>query len=335
MVCYYAAKEKQKEHIMPTLVLTRRDTLKLMVMKDVIRVVEEGFRDWTEGNGIMPPKAYLQVKNGDFRAMPASLPGVAGLKWVNVHPENPGKGLPTVMAVLICNDPTTGYPLAIMDATDITAYRTGATAAIASKFLARKNSKTLGVVGAGRQAYTQILAHAELFAFQKIKAYDIYPKVVERLMISLPQFHIEPGSLIDAVQSDIVCTVTTARQPIVKQDWILPGTHINAVGADAEGKQELESSILKKACVVVDDIRQATKAGEINVPITKGSYTQHEVYGTLGELITGSKVGRIDDKQITIFDSTGVAIEDIAVAHLLYTRAREKSVGLNVDLVDE
>lgn len=320
---------------MPTLILTRKDTLKLMVMRDVIKVVEDGFRDWTEGRGIMPPKAYLQVKNGDFRAMPASLPGAAGLKWVNVHTENPGKGLPTVMAVLICNDPATGYPLAVMDATDITAYRTGATAAIASKFLARKNSKTLGVIGAGRQAYTQILAHTELFPFQKIKVYDMSRKTIERLIALLPQFNIESSSLIDVVQSDILCTVTTARQPIVKKDWILPGIHINAIGADAEGKQELEPSILRIARVVVDDIRQSVKAGEINVPITKGLYTQHEVYGTLGELVTGSKNGRTEDNQITIFDSTGVAIEDIAVAYLLYTEAREKGIGLTVNLVDD
>jgi alanine dehydrogenase len=319
---------------MPTLILTRRDTLKLLVMKDVLRVVEQGFRDWTEGNGIMPPKAYLQVKDGDFRAMPALLPGTAGLKWVNVHAGNPQKGLPTVMAVLICNDPATGYPMAVMDATDITAYRTGATAAIASKYLARKNSNTMGVIGAGRQAYTQILAHAELFSFRKIKACDVFPQVTERLIKSLPDYPIEASSIVDTVQSDIVCTVTTARQPVVKRGWVLPGTHINAIGADAEGKQELEPTVLKISRVVVDDIRQAAKAGEINVPITRGIYSQHEVYGTLGELVTGKKSGRTDDRQITIFDSTGVAIEDIAVAHLLYTSAREKGIGLTVNLVD-
>ncbi|HEX9897405.1 MAG TPA: ornithine cyclodeaminase family protein [Dehalococcoidales bacterium] len=320
---------------MPTLILTRRDTRKLLTMKDVLRVVEQGFRDWTEGKGIMPPKAYLQVKEGDFRAMPASLPGVSGIKWVNVHAGNPAKSLPTVMAVLICNDPSTGYPLTIMDATDITAYRTGATSAIASKYLARKNSKTMGVVGAGRQAYTQILAHLEYFSFQKIKVYDISSQVTERLTKLLPDYPLVASSLIDAVQSDIVCTVTTARQPIVKHEWVLPGTHINAVGADAEGKQELESAVLKVARVVVDDVRQAAKAGEINVPIAKGLYSQHEVYGTLGELVAGKKKGRIDDREITIFDSTGVAIEDIAVAHLLYTSAREKGIGLTVNLVDE
>lgn len=319
---------------MTTLILTKKDVLRLMVMKDVISVVEQGFRDWITGGGVMPPKAYLQVEKGDFRAMPASLPAAAGMKWVNVHKENPQKGLPTVMAVLVYNDPLTGYPLAVMDATDITAYRTGATAALASKYLARKNSSILGIVGAGRQAYTQILAHMEIFKFSKIKIYDVATQVTDKLIQSLSNYPLEASSLIETVQSDIVCTVTTARQPIIEQKWVLPGTHINAVGADAEGKQELEPQILKSACVVVDDIRQAVKAGEINVPITQGYYSQHEVYGTLGELVTNQKRGRTDDSQITIFDSTGVAIEDIAVAHLLFDCARKKKVGINLNLVD-
>jgi alanine dehydrogenase len=319
---------------MPTLLLTRKDVNNLISMKDIIRVVEQAFRDWTEGRGAMPPKAYLQVKDGDFRAMPAALPGAAGMKWVNVHTGNPAQGLPTVMGVLIYNDPATGYPLAIMDATDITGYRTGATAAIASKYLARRNISTLGVVGAGRQAYTQIIAHLEFFTFKEIRAYDIFPKAAERLVSSLPQYPVKAVSLQEAIQSDIVCTVTPARQPVVKKEWVLPGTHINAIGADAEGKEELEPAVLKMATVVVDDLRQASKAGEINVPISKGLYLPEEVYANLGEVITGRKKGRTGDKQITIFDSTGVAIEDIAVASLMYGRAREKGVGLPVNLVE-
>lgn len=319
---------------MTTLILTKKDVLQLLVMKDVISAVEQGFCDWTLGGGIMPPKAYLQVDGGDFRAMPASLPSAAGMKWVNVHAGNPQRGLPTVMAVLVYNDPGTGYPLAVMDATDITAYRTGAAAAIASKYLAREGSNTMGVIGAGRQAYTQILAHLEIFKFNKIKIYDISREAVDKLLKSLPDYPLEASSLFDAVQSDIVCTVTTAREPVIKKEWVSPGTHINAVGADAEGKQELEPSILKSACVVVDDIRQAAKAGEINVPITRGYYSQHEVYGTLGELTTGQKRGRTGDSQITVFDSTGVAIEDIAVARLLFDCAKENNVGINLNLVD-
>jgi len=318
---------------MPTLLLDRNAVKTLMKMGDVIKVVEEAFRMWGEGKGKMPPKVYLSVERGDFRAMPAALPGSAGVKWVNVHPQNPSRGLISVMAVLIYNDPETGYPLAIMDATEITAYRTGAAAAIASKYLARRDSHTLGVVGAGFQAHTQILAHAELFSPISINAFDVSQSAVDNLVSALPQFKIKSCSIQEAVASDIVCTLTPARGPVVKKEWIIPGTHINAVGADAPGKQELDPSILKDAVVVVDDLKQASGSGEINVPIQKGIYSIDELYGTLAEVVVGKKKGRTDNKAITVFDSTGIAVEDIAVAALLFEKAQQKGGYPSIDLV--
>ena len=144
---------------MPTLMLSKKEVRRLINIRDVIDVVEAGFKDYTEGKGEMPSKVYLTVKDGDFRAMPASLPGEAGMKWVSVLTGNMAKGLPTVMAVLIFNDPDTGYPLAIMDASEITALRTAATSTIASKYLARKGAGTLGIIGSGYQAYHHIKAH--------------------------------------------------------------------------------------------------------------------------------------------------------------------------------
>lgn len=318
---------------MPTLLLDRNTVRTLMRMADVINVVEEAFKMCGEGKGKMPAKVYLSVEQGDFRAMPAALPGCAGMKWVNVHPRNPSLGLPSVMAVLIYNDPETGYPLAIMDATEITAYRTGAAAAIASKYLARRSPHTMGVIGAGYQAYTQILAHAELFNPISINAFDISRAAVDRLGQSLPHLSIKSCSVQEAASCDIVCTLTPSRSPIVKREWIRPGTHINAVGADAPGKQELEPSILKEATVVVDDLTQASHSGEINVPIEKGLYSADEVYGTLAEVIVGRKKGRIDSKAITVFDSTGIAVEDIAVAKLLFEKAQQAGGYPSIDLV--
>ncbi len=319
---------------MPTLILNKNEILNLMKMKDVIAVVENAFRDWTNGQADMPSKSYISVKAGDFRAMPAALPGAAGMKWVNVHPGNRDKGLPSVMALIIYNDTATGYPLAIMDGTDITAYRTGATAAIAAKYLAKKNSAVLGIIGAGRQAETQILAHAELYNFKEIRAYDIFPAAIERLRSRLPGFNIVSMPIEKVMEADIVCTLTTAHSPVVKKEWLKSGTHINAIGADAEGKEELEPAILRMATVVVDDFRQAVHAGEINVPISTGWYRKEEVYASLGDLILGKKKGRIDEKQITIFDSTGVAIEDIAVAKLVYEIAVKRNIGLKVNILE-
>jgi len=318
---------------MPTLLLDRNAVKSMMRMGDVIKVVEEAFRMCGEGKGKMPAKVYLSVEKGDFRAMPAALPGCAGVKWVNVHPRNPSRGLPSVMAVLIYSDPETGYPLAVMDATEITAYRTGAAAAIASKYLARRSPRTMGVVGAGYQAYTQILAHAELFSPISISASDISKTAVDRLAQSLPHFSIRNCSIQEAAASDIVCTLTPSRSPVVKREWIRPGAHINAVGADAPGKQELEPSILKEAIVVIDDLEQASHSGEINVPIQKGMYSISEIYGTLPEIVAGKKKGRTDSKAITVFDSTGIAVEDIAVAKLLFEKARQAGGYPSIDLV--
>ena len=319
---------------MPTLLLNKKDVQNLIAMDEVILVVEKAFKELTEGKGAMPSKVYLTLKDGDFRAMPAALPGAAGMKWVNVHTGNPSKGLPTVMAVLIYNDPATGYPLAIMDATESTAFRTAATSAIASKYLARKNSTTLGIVGAGRQASTHIMAHRLIFDFKEIRVFDISSEAVARLIKGFPESPIKERSLEETVKSDIVCTLTPAHQPVVKSRWIMPGTHINAVGADAQGKEELEPSILNDAMVVVDDLRQASHGGEINVPLSKGLFKKQQIYATLGEIITGIKTGRTDNKIITVFDSTGLAIEDIAVARLLYEKARNNGTGLTVNLVD-
>jgi alanine dehydrogenase len=318
---------------MQTLFLNKNDVRSLLNMGEVIKVVEQAFKDWALGRASMPPKAYLVLEQGDFRAMPGAIPGAAGMKWVNVHPQNPSLGLPTVMAIIIYNDPETGYPLAVMDATDITAYRTGAAAAIASKYLARKDSQTLGIVGAGRQSYTQLMAHGEIFDLRQVKVFDKRATAVETFIKSFPAYSVKACSLEETVDSDIVCTVTPAREPFLKSEWVRPGTHINAIGADAEGKEELEPSLLKKAVVVVDDVRQAAVAGEINVPVSRGLYKAEEVYASLGEVIAGKKRGRKGEKAITIFDSTGLAIEDIAVAKLVYDKAGKASGYLSLDFV--
>jgi len=319
---------------MPTLLINKKEVQNLISMSEVIAVVEAAFKDWANGQGKMPSKVYLKVKDGDFRAMPAALPGVAGMKWVNVHTGNVTKGLPTVMAVLIYNDPATGYPLAIMDATEATAFRTAATSAIASKYLARKDSQTLGIVGAGRQSYYHVIAHQQIFKLKEIRVWDIFPEATERLIESLKNMPIKKCSIEEVVKADIVCTLTPAQHPVVEKKWVVPGTHINAVGADAEGKEELEPAILNEALLVVDDLRQASHAGEINVPVSKGLLKKDQIYAELGEIVAGRKKGRTDNQTITLFDSTGLAIEDIAVAKLLYNKALKTGTGLSVSLVD-
>lgn len=319
---------------MPTLILSREDISGLISMPPVIQAVEQAFRDWATGLGDMPSKVYLTLPKGDFRAMPASLPGAAGIKWVNVHPGNKALQMPTVMGLVIYSDPDTGYPLAVMDGTDITAYRTGAAAAIASKYLARADSATLGIVGAGRQAVTQIMAHQVLFNLKEIRVYDIFPDSVLRLNKYFPELNIRQASLAEAAASDIICTLTTSNKPVLLLKDLKPGCHINAVGADAPGKQELDSRILRQAVVVVDDMEQAIHAGELNVPVRTGVFSKEMVKANLGQIIQGKKSGRGSASDITVFDSTGVAIEDIAVAKMLYQMASELGTFRSLGLVD-
>jgi len=320
---------------MPTLFLGKKDVLPLLDMKEIIPAVENAFLQWSTGKAQMPSKSFLTVEKGDFRAMPASLPGAAGIKWVNVHTCNPALGLPTVMAVIIYSDPDTGYPLALMDATDITAYRTGAAAAVASKYLARQKVEELGLVGAGRQAYTQLAAHTVIYDLELIKVYDISEAAVNRLIHAFPQYRVEACPLPDTLAADIVCTTTPAHQPLVKEGWIPPGVHINAIGADAHGKKELEAGILNHAVIFVDDLRQASTSGEVNVPLSKGLLAPDRIRGSLGELVAGLKAGRSDDNEITLFDATGLAIQDIACAKLIYDKIKGKEGYTRLNLVED
>ena len=193
---------------MSTLILCGSDVRKLLEMSAVIEVVEQAFKDLGRGKAQMPTKAYLVLEQGDFRAMPAALPGAVGVKWVNVHTQNPSLGLPTVMATLIYSDPDTGYPLAVMDATEITAYRTGAASAIASRYLARKDARTLGIIGAGRQAYTQLMAIAELFDLKTINIYDIMESAAQKFVGAFPGHPIRVCSSVkEAADADIVLSL--------------------------------------------------------------------------------------------------------------------------------
>ncbi len=318
---------------METLILTYEDVKELLRMDETIEAVEKAFELHGRGLTQMPPKVYLSFEKGDLRAMPAYLEGKAGVKWVNSHPENPKRGLPTVMAVLILNDPETGYPVAVMDGTHITNFRTGAGSAVASKYLARKDSRVFGFVGCGKQAYTQFLALKEVFNIERVKAYDLNVKNAERFVEFCKKWVDAGFEPVERVcDCDVLTTTTPSRKPVVMNEWIKEGTHINAIGADAPGKQELDERILMRAKIVVDDYEQAIHGGEINVAFSKGILRREDIHASLGEIVAGFKAGRESDDEITVFDSTGLAIQDIAVAKVVYDRAVERGVGLRVDL---
>jgi len=321
------------------LFLTQKEVEKIIPLKrikDVINVVEEGFFEYGIKRIQMPPKQYLYFPeyNGDLRIMPAFSEklGVAGTKIVNVHPENPKKGLKTVMAIILLNDAKTGLPLALMDGTYITGMRTGAASAVATKYLARKNAKSLGVIGAGYQSIFQIAAIMKVKNIKEVFVYDIQDASIERLAKTLKKvgIKIKKAGLKEAVQKDILVTVTPARGPVVKREWVLPGTHINAIGADAAGKEELDPEILRDSKIVIDNWEQTSHSGEINVPLSKGIIKKKDIYAELGEIVVGKKPGRKNNEEITIFDSTGLAIQDLFAANLVFKKAKKLGKELKI-----
>lgn len=318
--------------------LNRSEVESLLDMKGTLGAVEEAFRQHGLRKTQMPPKLYLYFKkhNGDLRTMPAYLEeqDITGVKIVNVHPDNPAKGLPTVMALVVLNSTETGAPLAVMDGTYLTDMRTGAAGGVAVKYLARKNAKTVGFVGTGNQARTQLLAISEVMDIEEVKATSISDKINLAFKEDMEK-RIGCGinikkSIREVCDCDILVTTTPSRKPVVMNEWISEGTHINAIGADAQGKEELDPAILRRAKIVVDDIPQASHSGEVNVPLSKGLIKADDICCEIGEVVAGMKKARMSDSDITVFDSTGLAIQDVVTADMVYRKALEKGLGVRL-----
>ena len=327
-----------------TLVLTQREVARLIDIPTAIRVVRQAFLAMARGQTTMPPKVYLPLPGGaDFRAMPAFVqsPPACGMKWVNVHPANRRKGLPTVMAVIVLNDPATGFPLAVMDGLLITKLRTAAAAAVAAQVLARRDSRVVGLVGCGAQADAQLLALRELFSLARVQVWGHTrgeaQKFCARIRQQLPRITLVPCASVQAcVQgADLVVTITPSRRPLVKRSWIRAGAHLNAIGADAPGKQELEPQILREALVVVDHREQAIHAGEINVPIRRRQFYPRSIHATLGEVLLGRQRGRRNVRELTVFDSTGVAVHDVALGAEVVRQAERQGIGRHISMFAE
>jgi len=313
-------------------------------MKTTIEVVEYGFREMGLGHVEMPTRIYLHFEkyNGVLISMPAYIEalGAAGVKVVTVHPNNPAKhNLPSVIARIILNDPKNGQPLAIMDGTYITMLRTGAAGACGIKYLARKDSKTAAILGLGVQGRSQLLGLHEVRDIEKVKAYDVIPEARKSYVNSMSK---ETGIVVQAANSveeavkgaDIVITCTPSKSPILKGDLINEGVHISAIGTDTKDKRELDTSVLTKAAkagkVVVDYTSQALIVGDLAVPVQEGAFRKEDIYAELGDVIVGKEKGRVNDREITLFKATGLAMEDIVTAHKVYELAKKKDVGKEI-----
>jgi alanine dehydrogenase len=323
------------------IILNIPDVQKILTMKDTLNLVETSFKEKALNHVQMPPKSYLFFKkyDGDLRIMPSYLEELdeCGVKIVNVHPNNLEKhNLPTVMAIILLYDSATAELVAMMDGTWITAMRTGACTGVATKYLAKSNSRIVGIIGAGYQSSFQLEALKEVMNIEQVKINDIQKEKADEFARNISsKFNLDIIA-VDSVEEtvkrvDVLVTTTPVRMPIIKNEWITEGTHINAIGADAPGKQELDPEILKRAKVVIDDWAQASHSGEINIPYQKSIISKNDISAEIGEIVAGLKPGRVSNEEITVFDSTGLSIQDVITGWHVYRIAKEKGLGKEID----
>jgi ornithine cyclodeaminase/alanine dehydrogenase len=315
------------------MVLSSEEVRQLFPMDEAIAAMEKVFAASARGEaasaGYLHFDAYRQ--GGWWSVKPGYLAdsGYVAVKLGSGYSANPAQGLPTILATILLADASNGAPLAVMDGVHITSVRTGAAGGVAAKYLARKNSKTVGVIGAGVQGKMQVMALKGLFNIEEVRAYS---RDAERLDAYAQEMTAYLGASVRAVGSaedavrgaDILITATSATTPIVKSAWIEKGTHINAVGADGHGKRELEREVYARAKIFTESNETALK---------KGLVAKEDIFAELGEVIIARKAGRELPSEITLFDSTGVGIQDAAAAALVYEKAKKLGAGKMVQFI--
>jgi alanine dehydrogenase len=325
-----------------TLILERRDVEQLLTMEMALAAVEEAFLEDGRGMTQVPERIALWFEDlhGVIGVMPGYLKGLqsAGVRIICHYEQNRARyNLPASAGLVVYHNPLTGMPLAIMDCAYITAMRTGAATGVSAKYLAREDARTLGIVGAGAIALPQVAAIAKVRDLSSVKIYDLDAAAATRLVAAVTDMGLEaeaverPREVCRRV--DILVTCTPARSAVVSGDWVEEGTHIAAVGADMPYKRELDPGVYARADKWVTDlVKQALITGEIAQALAEGAISEDSLYATLGEIVAGQKGGREDDTEITIFKSTGMAIQDVATAKRVYESAEQKGLGIEVSI---
>jgi alanine dehydrogenase len=327
-----------------TLILTRKDVASLISLEECINAVEQAFLLYAEGKAAPPSVLSIHGANDGAFHIKA---GVMQLdrnyfvaKTNGNYPRNPATlGLPTIQGVVVVCDADNGRVLCLMDSMELTILRTGAATAVAAKHLSKKASKVVTIWGCGTQGRISVRMLSVIRPIETVYLYDIDRSAAERAAEELKGITSLSVVVIDdpfraALKSDICVTCTTSRKPIIDQGHLKPGTFLAAVGADSEHKHEIHPAVLKSSKVVVDLIDQASKIGDLHHAIEAGLLTSADVYAELGEVIAGKKQGRISDDEIIVFDSTGMALQDVAAASIVYKRAKQMGTARAVILAD-
>jgi ornithine cyclodeaminase/alanine dehydrogenase-like protein (mu-crystallin family) len=292
--------------------------------EDAIGHVRAAFAAHHAGDWTMPSKVYLPAPpHGDFRAMPALGGGFAMLKWISSFPGNPAAhGLPTVMGVVCLSDAATSQPRMLLDARAVTALRTGAVAAVAAHALARRDAASVGVIGCGLHGAwaARCLAAA---GYGPGRCADPRPEAAAALAGELGW---SAGERAEALACDVVCCVTPGHEPVVEVGDLRPGMHLNMLGADGPGKAEASVAAVARCALFCDEWEQASHGGELTGAVTAGAIARADVTD-LGAVLAGAAPGRTGPDAVTLFDSTGLAIQDLAIAIAAHAAWREDRVG--------
>jgi alanine dehydrogenase len=326
-----------------TLILKRKEIASLLTLRDYLTAVEDAFRMHAQGRTLAPGLLHVDAREGEFHIKAGGLEldkTYFGLKVNGSFFKNRERyGLPAIQGAVILFDGEMGAPLAIMDSIEITIQRTGAAAAVAAKYLAREDAHVATVCGCGNQGRIQLKALCLVRPITQAFGYDADPAFAKKYAEDMTR---ELGIPVTAVtdlrtaarQSDVVITCTPSKKPYLMKDYIAAGTFVAAVGADSPDKQEVESTLLVGNKLVVDILEQCANVGELHHALDAGLMTREGVYSELGPVIAGKVPGRTNRDEITIFDATGTALQDVAAAVQVYKKALAAGIGIRVNLAE-
>lgn len=324
------------------LIISRRIVEQLLPIDDCIEAMRETHIAFSAGRAIMPVRLSTAFHDaGLLRAMPAWLDDgpALGMKSITNFPGNAGTGLPPILATMLLFDAATGELLAVMDGVHLTNVRTAAASAVATVALARPESSRLALIGTGTQAVGHLAAMASVLPLERVSLIACSRASAERFAAEQsPLYPLLAFRAVDTpaealVDADVVCTVSSAREPVVTAGLVRPGTHVNAVGSHAPSIREIDGETMRAARVVVDS-REAglSECGDCLIPIAEGLFGAEHVSDELGEVLAGAKPGRSTAEEVTIYQSCGIAVQDVAAAKIVYDRARSAGLGVEVEL---
>jgi ornithine cyclodeaminase/alanine dehydrogenase len=322
------------------LILSRTDIARVMDFSGYVDAVENAFCAAVEGRAVAPPASALHVPNGSFHAKGAALLGDGAKVAIKINGNFPGNpaanALPTVQGIIYLADGANGRPLAVMDSIEVTINRTGAATTLAARHLARRDSRVATVCGAGVQGRVQLTAIAAAVKLERVHVWDIDGPAAERLAQEMSAtLKLDVRSTPDLAvvrQSDVVVTCTSARRAFLTPELVRPGTFIAAVGADNSDKHEIDPKLYAASLAVVDSLEQAAEIGDLHHALEAGAVTRAHVHASLSEILAGTRPGRTDDRSITLFDSTGMGLQDMAADVAIYRRALETGAGTRLSL---